>query len=120
MSELWTVTLRFRGAQAPPVSLFFGGEAAARKEFSKFTASGLGFGVIEDHYGTSIVAFGAGIPLEAAILQDVAKALDAQVEMALKQAISQARAQRRVAGDPELKFMTGQNVGVPGMGMIRG
>ena len=39
MSELWTVTLRFRGAHAPPVSLFYGGQAAARKEFSKFVAS---------------------------------------------------------------------------------
>ena len=126
MSELWTVTLRFRGAQAPPVSLYFGGEAAARKEFEKAIAlpwpdpsGATDLPVTHDHYGTSIAVFHAGA-LEAVILQDVAKVYEAQVEMGLKHAIAQARANTRAAGDPVLKFASGQNVGFPGAGMIRG
>lgn len=116
MSELWTVTLRFRGAHAPPVTLFFGGEAAARKEFAE-AASGIP--ATDDHYGTSIVVYPEG-PLEAVILQDVAKAFEAQVELGLAQARAQAKANTRAAGDPVLKFVSGHNVGVPGAGIIRG
>ncbi len=114
MSELWTVTLRFRGAHAPPVSLFFGGEAAARKEFKALCEAALASDATHDHYGTSIAVFG---DLEAVILQDVGKAFEAEVEMGLKRAIAQGKAERRALSDPELRFVTGH---MPGTGKIRG
>lgn len=108
MTELYTVTLAFRGGRT--VNLVFAGAASAKKEFDKLTA---GWSRHEDHFGSVVALPDEYSLLEAVMLQEVDKAQEANVEIALVQARAQAKANTRAQHDPQLKFMSGGLV-VPG------
>lgn len=89
---MYNLVLLFRGG-ARQVTLVFDDHTAARKEFDRYVgpiASDGDVWVHSDDYGTDIAVFGAG-PLEAAILQDVSRALEGQTALGVLQVHARKR-----------------------------